>query len=135
MKGILGDINVQGHMELLRQSWESAAWQDVWARLALPLHTFAELGLPADESDAVVWRYCQQHQLVLLTANRNDDGPDSLESAIRDGNTPTSLPVFTMADADRVRHSSAYAEQVAVKLLEYFLDIDKLRGTGRMYVP
>jgi hypothetical protein len=135
VKGILGDANIQGHLDVLRFIWESAAWQEVWHSLALTINTFTELGLSVDDSDAVIWDYCQQRALALLTANRNEDGPDSLEATIRDRNTPTSLPVFTLADADRVYQSKLYAERVAVKLLEYFQDIDLLRGTGRMYVP
>jgi hypothetical protein len=135
VKGILADINIQGHVELLRHVWESATWREVWTSLAAPLHTFARLGLPANASDAAVWQFCQQNELVLLSANRNQEGPDCLESTIRNHNTPNSLPVFTLADADRVQQSRIYREEVAVRLLEYFLDINRLRGTGRMYVP
>ncbi len=54
---------------------------------------------------------------------------------MRAKNTATSLPVFTLANAERVFHSRDYAERVAVKLLEYLLDIDRVRGTGRLYLP
>ena len=135
MKGILADINIQGHVAILERVWKGKVWGDVWAGLSLTVRTFADVGLPANASDAVVWHLCQQQELVLITANRNDEVPDSLEATIRDHNTVASLPVFTLADSEGVRHSHSYAERVAESLLEYFVDIDKVRGTGRLYVP
>ena len=38
----------------------------------------------------------------MITGNRNDDGPDSLEATTRNENQPESLPVITIGDADRV---------------------------------
>ncbi len=40
-----------------------------------------------------------------------------------------------VTDERRVQLEAAYAGKVAIKLLEYFLDIDAVRGTGRLYVP
>ena len=77
----------------------------------------------------------QDRQIVLLTANRNHDGPDSLEAVIRGDTNPASLPVFTIADADRVLTSREYAERVILKLLDYLLDLDAYRGTGRLFLP
>jgi hypothetical protein len=135
MTGILADINVQGHLEILLQVWQSDAWRDIWDGLHLPVHTFASLGLVPDTSDAVLWQLCQDQQIVLLTANRNDDGPDSLEATLRSRTTATSLPVFTLADPRRIGNEASYAARTAVALLQYFLDIDTVRGTGRLYVP
>jgi hypothetical protein len=135
MKGLLADINIQGHVLILLQVWQSAAWREVWDSLALDVYVFNRLGLPRDTSDARVWQECQARQLVLITANRNAEGPDSLESTLRTQNTPASLPVMTVANARRVQLEAAYASRVAVKLLEHFLDIDRFRGTGRLFVP
>jgi hypothetical protein len=132
---ILADINIQRHVAILRRIWESDQWRELWTSLALPVYTFKDVGLPAEASDAVVWHLGQQRQLLLITANRNKDGEDSLEATVRAANTPSSLPVFTLADANHFRQSKPYAERVAEKLLEYLLDIDAYRGTGRMYVP
>ena len=82
-----------------------------------------------------VWRRCQERQLILLTNNRNDDGPESLEATIRTLNIATSLPVFTFADADRSLQNAAYAEKVMVSLFDQLLRLDSLRGTGRLYLP
>jgi hypothetical protein len=57
---------------------------------------FPALGLAFNALDALIWATCQREGLVLITGNRNDDGPDSLEATIRNENQPDSLPVFTM---------------------------------------
>ena len=80
-------------------------------------------------------KHASKKQLILVTANRNAAGSDSLEMTLRAENTATSLPVFTIANEKRVFQSRDYAERVAVKLLDYLLDIDRVRGTGRLYLP
>jgi hypothetical protein len=70
-----------------------------------------------------------------VTSNRNAEGSDSLEATIRALSTPNSLPVFTLADAQRVLQERSYAERVADRLLEYLFDIDNCRGVGRLYLP
>lgn len=75
MRGILADVNIQGHVEKLRGHFESEEWQDVWSGLNLAVHTFADVGLQANTVDVQVWQTCQDRQLVLITANRNDDVP------------------------------------------------------------
>jgi hypothetical protein len=72
---------------------------------------------------------------VLLTSNRNADGPDSLEATIRAENQPDSLPVITISNHERVLQDRQYAERVAESLLDYLERIDEVRGTGRLYVP
>jgi hypothetical protein len=54
---------------------------------------------------------------------------------IREENTPTSLPVLTTGKGNRVLHDRVYAGRIAVQLLEHLLDLDALRGTGRLFVP
>jgi hypothetical protein len=83
----------------------------------------------------VIWRMCQREGLVLVTGNRNRRGPDSLEAVNQDENQPDSLPVITLADADRVLRDRPYAERVAEGLLDYLMRIDEVRGVGRLYVP
>jgi hypothetical protein len=135
MRGLLTDNNIGGQVEILRIILEGEDWGSVWRDLALPVQSLADLGLAENTPDVVIWRQCQQERLVLLTANRNDDGPDSLEAAIRNENGPACLPVLTLADSERVRHSRAYAEQVVERLLYYLMYIDEHRGTGRLYLP
>ena len=62
-------------------------------------------------SDRDLWQLCQQREIVLLTANRNDEGPNSLEATIRTLNASSSLPVLTIADPELVLASRDYAER------------------------
>jgi len=135
MRGILADINIQGQVEILRLILEGDYWAELWRDLSLGMYQFADLGLDAKTPDDVIWRLCQQRELILITANRNEDRPDSLETTIKNENTPRSLPVFTLGDAEGVRHSRSYAERVVEQMLDYLLNIDNYRGTGRLYLP
>ena len=72
---------------------------------------------------------------MLLTENRNAEGPESLEETIRTLNTPNSLPVLTMTNPRRFARDKSYADRVTDRVLDYLLDLDNLRGTGRLYVP
>lgn len=135
MKGLLADNDVQGQLALVVKIWQGPEWRFVWEALALTIHAFADVGLAPDAEDTEIWRKCQALDIALLTANRNDDGPLSLTATIRDENTAACLPVFTIGNAKRVLVDKAYAKQVAVKLLEYLLDIEQYRGAGRLYVP
>jgi hypothetical protein len=135
MRGILADINAAKHLRAIVSVCTSDAWRELWNGLGLSVAGFAALGLARDSSDAVIWRTCQSEALVLITGNRNDDGPDSLEAVIRRECQPDSLPVITLADPDRVLRDRLYAEKVAERLLEHLFAIDNFRGTGRLYVP
>lgn len=135
MTGILVDNNCDGHFQVLLYTLESESWREIWLGIGCATPTFETLGLSREVPDGVLWQECQRRQLLLLTANRNDEGPESLEAAIRDRNTPECLPVITFADAKRVLESKSYAERVAIRLLDYVLNIENYRGSGRLYVP
>ena len=135
MAGIMADHDVEGHFVVLLRLWTSVPWRTVWESLALEVESFERLGVPYDTSDRELWQLCQQREIVLLTANRNDEGADSLEATIHTLNTPSSLPVLTIADPELVLANRDYAERVAVQVLEYLLDLDNFRGTGRLFVP
>ena len=135
MAGIIADHNIEGHLVVLLRIWTSNAWGSLWESLALEVESFEQLGLPYDVSDRELWQVCQQHNIVLITANRNDEGPDSLEATIRDLNEPSSLPVLTIADPALVLANQDYAERVTMQVLEYFMALDNFRGTGRLFVP
>jgi hypothetical protein len=135
MPGMVPDNDILGHFRVLLGHHESPTWQDVWRRLEIAIHSFDSLGLLRTSSDREIWHKCQQEHVILITANRNDDGPDSLETTIRNSNTPESLPVFTLANADRIRLSSAYAEQVVERLLIVLMDLDNFGGVGRVWLP
>ncbi len=140
MPAIMPDYNVQGHFldipwQALLGIWTSAEWYDIWESTAFETQSFARLGIAENATDSELWRLCQENDIVLITANRNAEGDDSLEAVIRQGAGGPSLPVLTIADPDRVMVSRGYAERVASSVLDYLLDMDKLRGVGRLYVP
>jgi hypothetical protein len=135
VKGLLADVNNVKQVRILVMLLQEESRLEFWQHLALMLPSFADIGLNPRSADVDVWRTCQAEELVLITTNRNEDGPDSLEATIRTFGTPQSLPVFTLADANRVLNERSYAEVVCDRLLEYLFDIDGLRGAGRLYLP
>jgi hypothetical protein len=73
--------------------------------------------------------------MLLLTGNRNSDGDNSLEATSRKLNQPNSLPILTIANAERLIADRAYAEQVASRIIDILVELESLRGTRRLYVP
>jgi len=135
VKAILADLNVVRQVWVLVTRLSQEPWHEFWEHLRLDVLTFRDLGLVPTTPDDVLWRLCQSEQVVLVTANRNADGTDSLESVLRIENTPTSLPVFTISDAQRILLDRDYLDRAAEKLMEYLIDIDRVRGTGRLFLP
>ena len=135
LKGVLADANIVGHVDRVMAVVRAAGWIALWDELAISYANFQDVGLDADASDEAIWQLCQREQYVLVTSNRNEDDPDSLESTIRSQNTAESLPVLTIADPERLRYSREYLQRVADSLLAALIDIDSLRGTGRLYLP
>lgn len=132
---LLADVNVEGQVARLVSWMQGEYWHELWDYLDIHSLTFADVGLAAHDVDVQVWHLCQEQELYLLTNNRNDDGPDSLEATIRNCNTSVSFPVFTFSDADRILQSREYLEEVAESLFDQLLRIDNLRGTARLYLP
>ena len=84
MRGLLADVNVQGHLPYIRHLLKVLDLMPVLEDLRLVLATFPDLQLPRGLDDRSLWNRCQQDGWVLFTENRNRDGPDSLEAAISD---------------------------------------------------
>ena len=135
MKGLLADINIRGHVNSLVVLMKAEPWKEFWDHLQLEYFQFRDVGLVRESPDSLIWETCQRLELILLTDNRNDDDPDSLESTIRTKCTATSLPVFTIANVPHMRASQEYANRVIEKLLESLLRMDTVLGTGRLYLP
>jgi len=95
---------------------------------------FESLGLSRDATDRAVWLTCQAAEVVLITGNRSG-GPDSLDQVIHDLSNETSLPVLTIADPRRVTRDPAYANRIALRLLDFLERIESLRGTCRLFLP
>lgn len=135
MLKIMSDNDVTGQFRRLTEICQSAEWADFWETLGCEICTFADVGLSQNAKDAEVWRVCQARDVVLITGNRNAEGPDSLERTIRSRNSPECLPVLTLADPDRLAQDRRYAEAVVERLMELLMDVESLRGAGRLYLP
>lgn len=135
MRGILADNNVVGQVARIAQLMQSAPWADFWRQLGLAFFRFEDIGLAIDASDVEIWKFCQANELILVTDNRNDDSPDSFAAAIRDLNTPSSLPVLTISALKKFRSDRDYQERVIVSIYDYLLRLDEIRGSGRLFLP
>jgi predicted nuclease of predicted toxin-antitoxin system len=127
----LVDHNLEGHALLLAGSLTNQGWADIFPIRFVLLE---EVGLPVSSSDRVVWRFAQANQMILLTANRRMKGKDSLEQVLREENQPTSLPVVTIGDANRVLTDSDYRNLCVNRLLELVLYLDNYLGTRRIFI-
>lgn len=54
---------------------------------------------------------------------------------MREENTPTSLPVVTIGNADRLLNDSEYRGRCVESLIEIVLDLDSYRGARRIFIP
>lgn len=126
---VLLDNDVAGFQQLLAGAVESIGWGELIEFMAL-----GEVGLERNTPDREVWRWCQRNRYLLLTANRNQKDPDSLQLTIREENTPDSLPVITISSQQRL-HNAAYREACVDRLLTIVLELIDHLGTGRLYIP
>jgi hypothetical protein len=85
MPAIMADHDIEGQMQVLLHLLPSREWRALWTELAIPVESFVILSISPDISDAALWQFCQTHQIILLTANRNREGSESLEAIIRAG--------------------------------------------------
>jgi hypothetical protein len=102
--------------------------------LDLRIVTFREVMLAIKSDDRLIWRFAQAQGMILLTANRNMEAPDSLEQTIREENTPSSLPVLTIGSLDRFGEPH-YRERCYLRLLDIVLYLDDYLGAGRLFIP
>ncbi|NJR62626.1 MAG: ACP S-malonyltransferase [Cyanobacteria bacterium CRU_2_1] len=128
---VLVDHHLEGYIVLLQGALANGGWLDL---LSIHFVLLEEVGLAVDSSDRVVWRFAQQSQMILLTANRKMKGRDSLEQTIREENTPTSLPVVTIGRVDRLSNRE-YREQCAARLAEIIMYPETCVGVGRVFIP
>lgn len=127
----LADHDAEGQAKLIFGALNADGWLDL---LPLRLKTFSDVELEHDSSDRVVWHACQQHAMVLLTANRTMDEVDSLEAVLRAESSADTWPVITIADPQRVIEPD-YLERCVLRLVEIAIDLERLRGSGRLYIP
>jgi hypothetical protein len=135
MPTIMADHDVEGHLRVLIRIWSSPAWAGLWSELKCDFESFESLGLELNTPDRVVWQTCQDRGIVLLTGNRNAIGNDSLHVTIQQESKADSLPVFTISNPTRLMNDSEYAGRVANRIYDFLRVLDRLRGSGRMYIP
>ena len=128
---VLADYNLNRQAILISGSLVAGGWLDL---APIQLMTFEGIGLSADSNDRVVWRFAQTNGMLLLTANRNAKGEDSLEQVMREENQLTSFPIITIGDPERVNESD-YRERCVEKLVEIAIDIQDYMGAGRLFIP
>ena len=127
----LVDYNLDGYALIFLGILTKLGWLEF---IPIQLVTFREVGLLMESSDRVVWRYAQEHQMLILTANRNMKGEDSLEQVMREENTEDSFPVLTIGSLDRLSEAD-YRERCVDRLIEIAIDIDQHKGAGRLFIP
>ncbi len=127
----LVDYNLDGYALIFLGILAKGGWLEF---ASVQFVTFREAGLAMDSSDRMVWRYAQEHQMMILTANRNMKGENSLEQVIREENVENSFPVLTISNIERLSESD-YRERCAERLIEIIVDIDNIKGSGRLFIP
>src|SRR5262245_56575694 len=127
VSAILVDRNIEGPSVMLWGTLATGGWLEL---LPMTMTRFADVGLAFDSSDRTVWRFAQEHGMLLLTDNRNRRGEDSLEQTIREENAITALPVLTIGNVARVVEQT-YREQCVIRLVEIGLDLANYLGTCR----
>ena len=132
---LLADVHADGYLAALVRVCREPQWVGFWENAHGETFTLSDFGLKDTVKDNVLWEFCQSEQLLLVTGNRKDEGPDSLEAAIRLRGTPQSLPVVTLANFRVLRQSREHREKAAIRLLEIMMEVDRFRGTGRIYIP
>ena len=137
MRGLLADVNVQGHLPYLRQLLETLQLWVFLMELPLDFATFADLQLPHNLDDRTLWNRCQRDGWVLFTDNRNDESENSLQATLADSWRMGCLPVLTLADKGKFERSAAYAKRVAIDVAELLFGIahEEYRDQPRIYVP
>jgi hypothetical protein len=128
---VLVDYNLKGYITLMQGTLAAGGWLEI---LAIEFLGLEDVGLAADESDRVIWQFAQENRMLILTANRNAKGEDSLEQTMQEESLPTSLPVLTIAKLDRLIERE-YRERCCARLAEVVLYLDNYLGINRLFIP
>jgi hypothetical protein len=128
---ILLDHDIEGHAKYLQAGLRETGWD---RDITVAFVCLRDLGVPDDSSDQDIWRFAQQHRLLLITSNRNQENETSLQATIERENTPEALPVLTLSQANRLLLPD-YRQQAVHKLVEIILDLENYLGIGRIYIP
>ena len=132
MTALLADHNVEGHARILLSTLQALGWADT---LDIRVVTFAEVELTGSSTDREVWHRAQDLSALLLTANRNKSGADSLEQVLHQEHTAYRCQSSTISRAKRLLQDQAYRNACAERVAEIILDLEIYRGIPRLYIP
>jgi len=122
-RGLLADVNIQGHLSQLQYALVAIGIAEILANLEIELFTFPDFSLSPRIGDRTLWEFCQREGLALFTANRNEDGPDSLNATISEMLQPDSLPVLTLPKPGAFEHDPAYARRITESVAEVLFSL------------
>jgi len=128
---VLIDYNLEGDADLLFAPLLKDGWVEL---LKIEFVYFVDRSLDPKSDDTTIWRFAQAQGMILLTYNRNKKEDTSLTATIERENTPSSLPVLTIANQSRLKEFN-YRQETATKLAEVIMYIENYLGTGRLYIP
>lgn len=135
MNGLLADANVQGFQSILKGTLRDLSLLEVFE---FGFYQFSDFDLATSIDDRSLWQFCQDHELLLFTENRNKRGSDSLKAAVVDLTTEDTLPVVTVGDKERFLTSRSYRVAVSTSVAEIAFQIameNRARGITRIYLP
>jgi hypothetical protein len=137
MRGLLADVNVQGHLRYVRRLLDTLGLWPILAELNLYLVTFRDLNLARDLDDRSQWNHCQRDGWVLFTENRNRDGADSLEATLADSWRISHLPILTLSNKMKFERDRIYAMRVATDIAELLFGISQREylDRPRIFLP
>lgn len=106
----------------------TATTEQLWDELLrVEFKRLRDYGLPNNYPDQYIWRFVQQHELLLVTNNRNSEGEVSLQATMQRENTLHAVPVITVSDKDALPQAD-YRQRVAQSLARIIVDLDDYRG-------
>lgn len=125
------DNDIGGYCDALNGALRSIGWEEYQLVCFVNLD---EVGIESDAVDRQIWRECQAEGLLLLTGNRNQADPNSLEQTLREENTETSLPVLTISDPQRLSEPE-YRERCVYRVIEVVMSLGNYLGSARQFIP
>jgi hypothetical protein len=137
MRGLLADVNVQGHLPYLHRLLVVLDLWEVLKAEKIELAAFPDVHLAQDLNDRAIWQFCQSEAWVLLTDNRNDEGEDSLQRTLDTAWRVGHLPVVTVSDKRRLIRDEDYALRLAAHVADvlYGAAQGEYRDQPRIFVP
>ena len=136
MRGLLVDVNVEGHLPYLLFRLEALQLRNFLSDIGIEFATFESVRIARDISDRDLWHRCQDLGWVLFAENRNH--ADSLEAVLTDSWREGCIPVITLSDKSTFERQRIYADRVATSIAEVLFAIKeeaKYRTEPRIWVP